>query len=192
MLRTSFQLLLARPNVPASGRGKQALLVLLPLLLGFSGCGGSDAVEPRTVPGNGFSVAVPGGWETAVGIRRVRAAPSEDAVERVEVATFRLARAYRPELWPKVVVALDGVASQLAERLAADAARSPGRTQLVAGRRARVYDIAYSRDGEHRVERVGFVLDGRREYQLLCRWDADDPDEGEQACDLLFSSFRLA
>ena len=167
-------------------------MLLFALLLGLSACGGGGAGEPRTVQGNGFSFTVAGGWETTVGMRRARAAPSEDAVERVEVATFRLARVYRAKLWPQVVGELDGVASQLAERLAADAARSPGRTQVVAGRRARVYDIAYSREGEQRVERVGFVLDGRREYQLLCRWDADDPDEGEEACNLLFSSFKLA
>ncbi len=124
-------------------------------------------------------------------MRRLRAAPSEDAVEHVEVATFRLARTYRPALWPSVVTELDSVASQLAERLAPDAARSPGRTVVISGRRARVYDIAYSRDGGRRIERVGFVLDGRREYQLLCRWDANDPEHGENACETVFSSFRL-
>jgi hypothetical protein len=90
-----------------------------------------------------------------------------------------------------VVVELDGVASRLAERLAPDAARSPGRTQVIAGRRARVYDIVYTREGARRLERVAFVLNGRREYQLLCRWDSDDPEEGEEACMLLLSSFRL-
>lgn len=127
-----------------------------------------------------------------MGIRRLRASPSDDAVERIEVATFRLARVYRPALWPRVVHELDGVASQLADRLAPEAARSPGRTSVIAGRRARVYDIVYSRDGGRRTERVAFVLDGRREYQLLCRWSSDDPEEGEEACSLLFSSFRLA
>ena len=136
-------------------------------------------------------MAVPRGWESEVGTRRLRAAPSEDAVERVEVATFRLARPYRPELWKTVVAELEGVASRLAERLGADAARSPGRTVVISARRARLYDIAYSRDGGRRVERVAFVLNGPREYQLLCRWDADDPDEGKEACGLLFSSFRL-
>ena len=142
--------------------------------------------------GNGYRVSVPGGWETTVGPRRLRAAPAADSVERLEIATFRLARTYRPALWTRVVGELDGVASQLAERLAPDAARSPGRTQVIARRRARVYDIAYTRNGERRVERVAFVLNGRREYQLLCRWDSDDPDDGEEACMLLFSSFRLA
>lgn len=167
-------------------------MALCVVVLAAAGCGGGGAEEPQMLQGTGFSVTVPARWETEVGLRRVRATPSEDAAERVEVATFRLARAYRPELWSKVVGELDGVAAQLADRLGTEAARSPGRTVVLSARRARVYDIAYDHDGGRRLERIAFVLDGRREYQLLCRWDADDPEEGTEACRLLFSSFKLA
>jgi plasmid stabilization system protein ParE len=166
--------------------------VLAAALLALAACGGDGATEPRGVVGNGFSASVPGDWDVTVSVRRLRATPSEEAVERIEVATFRLARRYRPSLWPEVVTELDGVAAQLAQRLGRDAARSPGRTEVIASRRSRVYDIAYSRDGEGRVERVAFVLAGRREFQLLCRWNSGDPGEGEEACALLFSSFTLA
>ena len=142
--------------------------------------------------GNGFEASVPGEWEVNVGPRALRAFPDREAVERVEVVTFRLARRYRPALWPRAVVELDGVARRLTRELGPDAALSRGRTGVIAGRRARVYDIAYARDGDRRVERVAFVLSGRREFQLLCRWSASEPEAGEEACDLLFRSFRLA
>ncbi|HET9675190.1 MAG TPA: hypothetical protein VFP31_10315 [Gaiellaceae bacterium] len=61
----------------------------------------------------------------------------------------------------------------------------------IAGRRARTYEIAYTRQSRRFVDRVAFVLDGRREFQLTCRIDVDDPDAGTQACERLRSSFRI-
>lgn len=114
-----------------------------------------------------------------------------DEAETVAVSTFRLARPFRPEIWRRAVKELDRVAKQLGERLSPGAEVSPGRTERVAGRRARVYDIRYERAGRKLVERVAFILRGRREYQLLCRWDAEEPRTGEDACAELFRSFRL-
>jgi hypothetical protein len=61
----------------------------------------------------------------------------------------------------------------------------------IAGRRARTYEIAYTRRGRRLVDRVAFVLDGRREFQLTCRIEVDDPDGGTDACKRLRSSFRV-
>ena len=53
----------------------------------------------------------------------------------------------------------------------------------------RVYaEEAYAVLSKDFVERITFVLDGKREYQLLCRYRAGDD---EPACAALGSSFRL-
>jgi hypothetical protein len=107
------------------------------------------------------------------------------------VTVFRLKREYRPELWPEVVPELDGVAASLADQLRGRA--GAGSTVTVAGRRARRYEIAFTRDGRSYVERLTFVLDGRREFQLLCRYPGgrEERPEVDPACAALGSSFRL-
>jgi hypothetical protein len=60
-------------------------------------------------------------------------------------------------------------------------------TVVLAGRRARRYEIAYSRSGRDLVERTAFVLEGRREFQLQCRFEAGG-DDGP--CRTLLNSFR--
>jgi hypothetical protein len=63
------------------------------------------------------------------------------------------------------------------------------RTVTVAGLRARRYDIAYVRESRPLVERVAFVLRGKTEYLLLCRYERGGTTAG---CDGLLSSFKLA
>jgi hypothetical protein len=109
--------------------------------------------------------------------------------ELVSVTVFRLARPYRPALWGRAVPALDGVADQLAAGL-------HGRvdvraTVVLAGRRARRYDVSFARDGKDLVERIAFVLDRRREYELLCRFRRDDAGAGKR-CLAFLASFRPA
>jgi hypothetical protein len=161
-------------------------------VLGLAGCGGGGSPAERTIFGKGFTVAVPGDWDVRSGPRTLIAAPGETSIERVSVTTFPLARRFAPRLWPQAVRQLDSVAARLARELDPSAALSPGRTELIGGRRARVYDVIYTRGGGRRAERFGFVLSGRREYELGCRWDETDPGEGKSACELLFRSFRLA
>src|SRR5581483_11509119 len=63
------------------------------------------------------------------------------------------------------------------------------RSVLVRGMRSRQYDVAYEKDGTGVIDRITFVLRGKREYYVVCRWPAD---EGEPAaCGLLQSSFSL-
>ena len=58
---------------------------------------------------------------------------------------------------------------------------------VAAGIRSRQYDLAYEKDGEGLVDRITFVLRGKDEYYVLCRWPAD---EGEpEACGLLQATF---
>jgi hypothetical protein len=163
--------------------------VALAAVLALAGCGGGDG-EPRTVSGPGFTFSAPAGWDVDVGGRSASASPEPGATELVSVRVFRLARPFRPELWRSIEPELDRVAGELAEQLGGSIdARA---TVVVDGRRAKRYDIRYEREGKEIVERTAFVLKGRRELQLLCRYDAGDAEEGQRACELLFETLRVA
>ena len=118
-------------------------------------------------------------------------AGSPDGPESVAVATFRLAKPFRPELWVEAVEELNDVAARLAERLGSTALVVRSGSTTLAGRRGRRYFIDYRRDGLPMQDRVFFVLSGRREYQLTCRIVVDDNDADVEACDELTRSFRL-
>ena len=153
----------------------------------LAGCGGEAAVEAessRRINGSGYSFEVPAAWKVARRARTIEARPAEGP-DAVSVTIFRLARPYRPELWPEVVPEIDGVVDRLAGEL--DGRRTSARTVTVAGRRARSYEVAFDREGEALVEELTFVLDGRREYQLLCRRPADNAEA--PACTRLRASF---
>lgn len=62
-------------------------------------------------------------------------------------------------------------------------------TVTISGGRARRYDVAYARGGRKLVERIAFVLRGKTEYLLLCRYESGG---ATGACDRLLTSFRLA
>jgi hypothetical protein len=186
MLRVSFRSL---PSASFPGfRGcKPALVGLAAAVIVLAGCGGgghkATASDVQTVTGDGFRFSAPSTWSVHRTGRHVTV--TSGAVDLVGVTTFTLARRYRPQLWSKVVPALDSAARDLAAQLHGEL-RS-GVTVAVAGRRARRYEIAYRSDGKSLVERTAFVLEGRREHQLLCRFEAG-ADDG--ACRTLLSSFR--
>jgi hypothetical protein len=137
----------------------------------------------QTVSGGGYRFLAPSSWSVHRVGRGVTAGSGK--VDLVGVSTFTLARPYRPDLWAKAVPALDRAAAALAAQLGGKVqARA---TVVLAGRRARRYEISYRRAGKDLVERTAFVLTGRREHQLLCRFEAG-ADDG--ACRTLFSSFR--
>ena len=124
------------------------------------------------VRGQGFSFRVPRGWE----VER----PRNEVVARrgaalVSVTRFPLLKPYDPARFDAVAKELDRVAGQLAQR--AGSSLSSSETVTVADRKVRAY-----RYGD---QRIGFVLEGRREYQLYCA-------HAGAACDLLFASFTLA
>lgn len=145
----------------------------------LAGCGGGSGPKPaqgQHVAGTGFSFRAPAGWQVT---KTEIAAQARHGDALLSVTTFRLARPYRPVLWPKVAAELDRVAKRLAVEVKGKVLSAETRT--IAGRKARVYAI--SRPGVD--ERIGFVLEGRREYQLFCRATAGD-------CDTLLSSFSLS
>jgi hypothetical protein len=156
----------------------------LAAVLGCAACGGSHA-QARVVRSHGFSFQAPHGWRTADrGTTFEVAAP--EGPELLWVTRLRLLRPYRPALWDGVVPELDRVARSLAAEVSGRVTSS--RTVVVAGRRARRYEIRFERNGAERVEQIAFVLDGSTEYQLLCRLGSS----GGDVCARFFASFALA
>jgi hypothetical protein len=135
----------------------------------------------QIVRGDGYRFAAPSDWPVERTQRTTAAARGE--VDRVQVTTFRLVKRYRPALFAAAAVELDGAAAKLAHALRGHVVHTA--TVRAAGRRARQYRIAYG----DRTQELTFVLDGRREYQLLCRRAADAADD---VCRRLVRSFELA
>jgi hypothetical protein len=130
------------------------------------------------VRGAGFSFSAPAGWRTS---RTPRSVAASDGRVRVSVSTYTLQKPYRPALFSAAARELDGVVA----KLAASAGRklSERRTIEVAGRKIRAYRFG--------TVRIGFVLVGTREYQLLCKLTSSGSDPAG-ACALLFSSFSVS
>lgn len=127
--------------------------------------------------GDGYQVSVPGDWNVSV-LGDGVVARSGGAL--VSVTRFRLRRRYDSSMFAAAVPQLDRVAAGLAAD--AGGTLTSRSTALVAGRRSRVY--------RYRHTKIGFVLVGRSEYQLLCRSPGGGDPGG--ACALLFSSFGIA
>jgi hypothetical protein len=163
-------------------RRKQAVLGLT--LLVVSGCGGGGAQKGHVVRGTGFTFAAPADWGVSRKGAEVQAA---QGTQLISVTRFPLLRRFRPALWGKVVPELDRAAGAVARQQQGTV--SDPRTVTVAGQQARRYDVAYTDEGKELVERIAFVLRGKTEYLLLCRYERGGSTE---ACDGLLTSFRLA
>lgn len=137
----------------------------------------------EVVHGTGYRFSAPADWAV---VRSGRALQASDGLQLVSVTRYPLLRAYRPGLWVRVVPELDRAATQLAQQQKGEVAQS--RTVTLAGRQARRYDIDYERDGKALVERIAFVLRGKTEYLLLCRYERGGDTD---ACDRLLATFTL-
>ena len=105
----------------------------------------------------------------------------EQGGKRVSVVVYPLVKPYRPALFAVASKELDRVASQLAAK--DGLTLSARETTRVDGRKIRAYRFGTTR--------IGFVLVGKREYELLCELPPDGED-ADGACALLFSSFSVA
>src|SRR5919199_343318 len=170
MLRVSFRWL-PSASFPRLRGGKPAVGGLAAAVIVLAGCGGgghkASATDVRTVAGGDYRFSAPSAWSVRRAGRQVTA--TSGAVDLVGVTEFTLARPYRPPLWAKAVPALDRTAAGLAAQLGGEVRTRS--TVAVAGHRARRYEIDYSGSGKRLVERTAFVLAGRREFQLLCRFE---------------------
>jgi hypothetical protein len=135
------------------------------------------------VSGTGYSFAGPRGWTLA---RKPDSLELVRGIDVVSVLRFGVLHSYRPALWPEVVTELDRNAETIAHLLHGSV--SSRETVTIAGVRARRYDVAFRRQGRSVVERLGFVLRGKTEYELLCRFERGS---STAACDQLFETFRL-
>jgi hypothetical protein len=181
MLPVSFRWF-ASSCVPARNRRKQAVLGLT--LLVAAGCGGAPTPKGQSVRGAGFTFVAPADWGLSRKGGEVQAA---QGTRLISVTHFPLQRRFRPALWDKVVPELDRAAAAVSSQQ--EGTVSDRRTVTIAGQKARRYDIAYAREGKQLVERIAFVLRGKSEYLLLCRYERGGETE---ACDGLLTSFRLA
>jgi hypothetical protein len=181
MPQSSFRLV-ARRFIPRGNPRKQAILALALLFAAGCGGGGSDRPEQR-VRGTGYVFSAPADWTVT---RRAGEARAEQGLALVSVRRYPLVRAFRLELWSQVVPELDRAADQVAEQQ--NGAVTDRRTVRISGRDARRYDVAYEHMGEQLVERLGFVLRGKTEYLLLCRYERGGDTD---ACDLLLATFTL-
>jgi hypothetical protein len=142
------------------------------------------------VRGPGFRFEAPAAWHVtrirdAAGARRDAAGSA-----LVSATSFALLKQYSPKLFDRAAKELDRVAATLASQ--AHATLTESATVTVDGERIRAYRLRIRpKSGPSYDERIGFVLRGKREYQLLCRAPAGagDPDG---ACALLYASFTTA
>jgi hypothetical protein len=110
-------------------------------------------------------------------------AAADGPVNRVEVLWFTLEKPYTPSLFSAAARELDGDAARLAGELSGHlAGRS---TTEVTGRKARSYRIEY---GGGKTQEIVFLLDGKNEFELLCRRQTS---AATADCAQLFSSFAL-
>ena len=143
-----------------------------------------------TARGAGFRFEAPAGW--SVQRTRTETAARRDAngASLVSATAFKLLKPYSPKLFGRAAKELDKVAANLATQ--AHGALTESATVTVDGKRIRAYRLTVRpASGKAYDERIGFVLEGTREYQLLCRAPrgANDPDG---ACALLYASFTTA
>lgn len=130
---------------------------------------------------DGFSVSLPRGWQVTHAERGLSA---RHGGYEVSVTRFRLQKPYAPSEFDAAAAQLDRVARQLAVRSGGKVTAST--TVTVDGVRAR----AYTYTGRRADIRIGFVLRGLSEYQLLCRGPAGSGAAGpDGACGLLFDTF---
>jgi hypothetical protein len=143
----------------------------------LSGCGGGAPAKPQVVTGDGWSFSAPAAWTPTD-----QGGATHGAVDVIEIRRFTLLKPYRHAILVRAVRELDGVASGLARQLAARITSS--RTERLAGRDARTYTLAYG----GKTQQITFVLDGRSEYELICRLAAGASDA---PCRRLLATFAL-
>jgi hypothetical protein len=164
-------------------------MAVVPLLAVVAGCGGSGGggntestvAAGHSVSGPGFTFRAPEGW-TAKALP-TSAEARQDASTVVSVTVSPLVRPYRPALFPRVAKELDRVASAYAAKL--EGKVTSRRTVSVAGRKARQYEVVHG----DLVDRITFLLRGRENFQLTCRWRSADGEP--PACSQLAASFAF-
>jgi hypothetical protein len=156
----------------------------------LAGCGGGkgDAEQAaQVVRGTGYRFEAPAGWKVVRSGTQVQAADGGSNLALISVSRFPLLHAAGPKLTPKVKEELDQVADGVADQQ--NGRMLLAETTEVANREARRYEVAFRSRGKQLIERLVFVLRGKEEYLLLCRYE-EKGDTGP--CDGLAESFTLS
>jgi hypothetical protein len=162
------------------------LAVMLVAVAG-AGCSGGGAAEgTKVVQGTGYTFSAPASWQVVRTARQTQAVAGKGSLALVAVSRLPLRRDAGPELASDVVADLDRAADQLARQH--HGSRTDSVTERIAGRDARRYKVAYDLHGAKLIETVAFVLRGKTEFLLLCRYEQSQPGD---ACNQLLHSFRL-
>ena len=140
----------------------------------------------QVVRGTGYTFSAPRSWQVARTARQVQAVQGGKSFSLVAVSRFPLRRTFTPALWQKVLKELDRVVDGIAHQQNGSVTDATDAT--IDGQKGRRYQIAYDLHGKKLVERLGFVLRGKTEFFLLCRYEEG---KSSTACDTLFSSFTL-
>jgi hypothetical protein len=172
------------PLVP---RGNPCKLAVLSAVLVAAGCGGGGKeAPPQVVRGTGYTFTAPAGWTVVRSGRQVQAAEGGKSLALLSVSRFPLIRSAKEKLSAKLVKELDRLATGLAAQQHGSIMSSE--TVEIAGRQARRYEFEYEARKKQLVERIAFVLRGKTEYFLLCRFEQNGDT---QPCDELLRSFTL-
>jgi hypothetical protein len=184
MRRSSFRSNSPR-NLPRGRIGKRSLVAVLVLTALFAGCGGGKKkpLATRSVQGSDYRFAAPTSWLLSRKSHVVSALRPGSADDLVSVSRYFLQRA-------PTSGQIDAAARDLARALKGSVDSQSIVT--VAGRAAPRYELSYSRKGDDLGLALVFVIRGRREYQLLCRWLKPENDDTSSACVTLTMSFRLS
>jgi hypothetical protein len=161
-------------------------LAVVLLAVAAAGCSGGADDGRKLVQGTGYTFSAPGPWQVVRTARQTQAVAGDGSLALVAVSRFPLRRAAGAELAPDVVADLDRAADQIAHQQHGSITETV--TETIAGLGARRYKIAYDLHGTKAIETLAFVLRGKTEYLLLCRYAQSQPGD---ACDLLLDSFTL-
>jgi hypothetical protein len=138
------------------------------------------------VQGTGYTFSAPSSWQVIRTARQTQAVEGKGSLSLVAISRFPLRRSAGEALSKELVAKLDRAADQIARQQHGSLTESASET--IAGRESRRYKIAYDLRGAKLVETLAFVLRGKTEYLLLCRYEQTSSSD---ACDLLLDSFKL-
>lgn len=188
--------MLVRGIFPPAMVGKRTLPLIAALIAPFAlaACGGaSKQAQPAAgavVKGSGFQFVAPSGWTTKSSGTSSEARRDAGGRTMVSATVFTLLKPYSPSLFDRAAKELDRVAAKLAVQ--SKSKLSESKTVTVDGKKIRAYRLTvHTASGPSFDERIGFVLLGKREYQLLCRAPVGSGDPNG-ACALLYSSFKTS
>jgi hypothetical protein len=136
------------------------------------------------VQGTGFRFEAPEGWNVT---KTKQGATASEGVGLAEVLVYSLVKQYDPSKFVAVTKELDQRADQLAGQLKGGRVVDRS-TDQIAGRKVRSYRLEFGDGDASRTEEIAFVLDGMKEYFLLCRRASSASDAD---CARLFSTFAL-